>query len=305
MTPKLLALSSVPAAVLLALLVQARDGETVRVDETVRTVVLAETDQTSALESVRPAPRVAPVREHVTSDSSHRASENDTCAHETHELVDDLTDQIDLSIDGTLEVNRLLTKLTELAELPIEDTVDYGEDIEDADYVAYAFVGVPDGVRAHLLIDPAVQRVGGREYRTIRISMQTTDQSDELRRGARRAGPEVQALLNYDDLGNACRVAIMTKDEINFPKCLEAGVNPYFGEFASGAHYIADLRQPGHYSAETMGFKNGHFTGPRRDPSYSLGTTQLSGDLHVQSDNAANLLEKLISKKNALRGQSR
>ncbi|MEL6713927.1 MAG: hypothetical protein AAFP86_09145, partial [Planctomycetota bacterium] len=69
--------------------------------------------------------------------------------------------------------------------------------------------------------------------------------------------------------------------------------------------YVADLRQPGHYSAETMGFKNGHLTGPRRDPSYSLGTTQLSGDLQVQSDNAANLLEKLLSKKNALRGQAR
>ena len=95
-----------------------------------------------------------------------------------------------------------------------EREVDFSEDIEDQDYVAYAFVGVPDGVRAHLLIAPAVQRVGGREYRTIRISMQAAEQSDDLRRGARRTGPEIQALLNYDDLALLIQPPLLATREV-------------------------------------------------------------------------------------------
>jgi len=217
--------------------------------------------------------------------------------------VADLAEQIDMSIDGVLEVNRLMKMLSTIADHPIETEVDYS--VIDNDYVAYRLKGMPEGVDAHVLIDPIVQRVGGEEYRTIRIMVHRHDDTGDHRRGAPREGPEVQALLNYDSKGRASRVAIMTKDKLDFPAARASGVDPYYGEYPSGAYYVANLREPGHFSAETMGFKDGHLVGASDDPSYTFGTTHLSGDLQVNPDTADDLLQKLLDKKRGLASKER
>lgn len=219
--------------------------------------------------------------------------------HALREAAEDVAEQVDLAIDGIVEVNRVVEQMIQIADAPVDPQVDYESSSDGT--ISHRLCDLPEGFQGHFRIDPEQTLPDGTTYNSLRLVLENPDETKALVHGAPRYGPSVEATVTYNSDGQTlARVGLMMKNEMNFRSSLERGVNPDVGEFASGSHYVLDLTRGGRVITTTLGYRDGHVTSTIGDPKYQLGPAQVTGDLKLKRGAADALLQKLLAKKAGL-----
>ncbi|MEO1696612.1 MAG: hypothetical protein AAFU73_04895 [Planctomycetota bacterium] len=247
----------------------------------------------------QPQARVAQRREDPGLEGATVAVKEEPSTSSAVALADaaqDLAEQVDLSIDGIIEVNRIVEKMLLVADVPVDPLVDY--DNSRGGSISHRLRDLPEGFEGHFRVDSIHTTPSGESFNSLRLVLQKPDESNSLVRGAARYGPRIEAALTYsDDSQSLARVGIMLQNEMNFRASLEQGVNPDIGQYASGTNFVLDLTTGLPGSASTMGYRDGFVTTTAADPEYVLGPAQVTGDLKLNREAADGLLRKLIAKK--------
>ena len=203
----------------------------------------------------------------------------------------DLADQVDMSLDGILEINRLLDKLSLIADLPISRQVDY--EFDDSDAVAYKMLGTPEGMSAHFLVGLDSFERDGKTYKAYELEVQMDGYDVTFDRGAMRSGPRVRIMMDFDEDGNPGMLALLMTRRVALAASRGAGVDAYTGDFVTGCSYKSSMTNPEDSMSETYGIQNGHIVTSMTSPAYSNMIKPLAGDVILQPDKAQALLGKL------------
>lgn len=214
---------------------------------------------------------------------------------------EELAQQIDASLDGILDIDRLLDQVLAFADLPIDEKVDF--EYEDNDSIAYRVLGTPSGTEAHLLVgretfpahgpapDPEGGADGGTECRALQLEIQLgADQPPGFHRDALREGPRLHLGLFMDPDGRPVRMGLVTERAVALGASRRAGLDAYEGRFTSGASYGIeldgdDLRPR---TAETIGLVDGHYAS-----GASFQGQPLRGDLTPERERVEALARRL------------
>ena len=205
----------------------------------------------------------------------------------------EISEQVDISLDGIVEINRLIDQLTLIAELPIDSEVDY--DFEDSDAVAYKVLGTPDGMDAHFLVGLESFERDGKRFKAYELEVQIGGDDVTFERGAMREGPRVRMLMDFDEDGNPGMMGLVATRRVSLGLSRQAGINAYEGEYVNGISYKGSATIPEDNMSETFGVQNGRVVTSVTSPSYSNSIKPLLGDVMIEPEKARLLFSHLQS----------
>lgn len=219
------------------------------------------------------------------------------------EARDVIAELVDRSLDGSIDVNRLVASLAAIADLPIETTADL--DFEDNDAIPYRFVGTPEDTDAHFLVGLESFSRDGKEYRSFEIELQVGGNEVELHRGFLREGPRVRLQMDYDQDGNMGHLALIATRRVSLGDSRRAGIDAYQGEFTNGISYATSLTDPADHSSETIGVRDGRSVTSLSDPPFGEGIRPLVGDVEIDPEVARLLFDRMRARLASLQATSR
>lgn len=231
-------------------------------------------------------------------ETSNRVGSGDRDNELVDAAIEELSSQVDASLDGYLYINDLVDQVMAIASLPVNTQVDFS--YEDEDSVAYRLLGTPDGVEAHFLVGIAPFDREGKTYRCLQLEIQVDAGAvPEFNRGALRDGPRVHLTLDYDQSGEPGHFALITERRVNLSESQRAGFNAYQGRHTSGAGYKADVGKGLTLVTETFGLIEGQYANGAR----FQGVSPLVGDIELNSEKVRSLFRVLDRNYQAVRSR--
>jgi hypothetical protein len=230
-------------------------------------------------------------------DSNHELSERMQSLYATKEALASLATD---SLFGEIQINVTLNHALELASMPVRPLPDY--DYESDDAIAYPITGLPEGLRAYMLVGNQPYSENGRTFRYLKMDIEVQKAEPEYLDGVMRDGPSVGLSVSYDvaDPRVPTRFALMLQRRVNLSVSRKSGIDAYSGTYTQGAYYWHDFLDPMKpRSAATFGIVNGVPTDASKFPA----TIPLVGDLEPDPGLLNEVLGQLQANLSLLKGE--